>query len=261
MQIVACQPDIVWERRGENHQKVVRMLQGWGKLQRGALIVLPEMFSTGYSMNVRATLEGQPGADEAFLAELARSNGACVLAGVAARDGDGTGRNLAVAVGPDGAELARYAKLHPTSFMGEPKHYAAGNDVKLFRWGELAAAPFICYDLRFPEIFRRAAGRGAELLVVIASWPVARHEHWRPLLQARAIENQAFVVGVNRCGQDPQFAYAGGSVILGPDGHTLAEAGADECVLAADVDPRAARAYRDRLPFLRDRRREFLGPE
>ena len=99
-------------------------------------------------------------------------------------------------------------------------------------------APLVCYDLRFPEIFRQAVRSGAELLVVIANWPQARESHWLALLQARAIENQAYVVGINRAGNDPHARYGGRSLIVGPRGETLAEAGDSQQVIAANVERR-----------------------
>jgi predicted amidohydrolase len=115
-------------------------------------------------------------------------------------------------------------------------------------------APFICYDLRFPEHFRTAARHGAQLITVIASWPIARIQHWVTLLQARAIENQAYVAGTNRCGTDPKFTYTGRSLIVSPKGEILADAGNAETVISADLSLDDLLAYRKDLPFLADMR-------
>ena len=125
-------------------------------------------------------------------------------------------------------------------------------ETALFPWGGFTVAPFVCYDLRFPELFRAAARKGADLLVVIAAWPVKRIEHWLTLLRARAIENQAWVVGVNRCGREPHFIYNGRSVVVDPHGAIVADAGEIEKVLAASVDAEAVRAWRAEFPALRD---------
>jgi len=117
-------------------------------------------------------------------------------------------------------------------------------------------APFICYDLRFPELFRMAVRQGAQLYVVIANWPASRVHHWVTLLQARAIENQAYVVGVNRCGSDPKVAYAGRSLVVSPRGVILADAGGGERVLSAELDLAALQAYRAEFPVLQDMRWE-----
>ena len=124
----------------------------------------------------------------------------------------------------------------------------------IFHWRDFAVSPFICYDLRFPEHFRVAARRGAQLITVIASWPVARIQHWVTLLQARAIENQAYVAGVNRCGTDPKLSYNGRSLIVSPRGDILADAGNGECVISAGLNLKELLAYRAELPFLADMR-------
>lgn len=116
-------------------------------------------------------------------------------------------------------------------------------------------SPFICYDLRFPEIFRAAAlGLGSELLVVIASWPIKRAQHWVTLLQARAIENQAYVIGVNRCGTDPNFTYPGRSMVVDPHGVILVDASDVEGTVSARLDRARVASWREQFPALRDAR-------
>ncbi len=114
--------------------------------------------------------------------------------------------------------------MQPFRPGGESDHYAAGDDVVLFQWDRFTVCTLICYDLRFPEIFRRAVRRGANLFIVMANWPQTRISHWTALLKARAIENQAYVAGVNRIGKDPMHAYSGGSLIIDPRGEVLADA-------------------------------------
>ena len=116
----------------------------------------------------------------------------------------------------------------------------------------MKVVPFICYDLRFPEIFRTAVRQGAEMFVVIANWPNRREMHWVRLLEARAIENLAYVVGVNRTGKDPKLVYSGRTMIIDPHGTILVEAGDLEGVIAADIDPAAVRNWRRDFPALRD---------
>ena len=110
----------------------------------------------------------------------------------------------------------------------------------------------VCYDLRFPEVAREAVALGAEMLVCIASWPIARVDHWVTLLRARAIENQAWVVGVNRCGKDPQFTYPGRSMVVDPQGVVVADAADREGVLSVDCDAEVVRGWREVFPALRD---------
>lgn len=252
--IVLIQPDIVWEDAAATIGRV-RGLLAQAPPPRGALVVLPEMYAVGFSMNVAAIHEGDDRPGEAFLAEVARQYGVTALGGVVTRGPDGRGRNEAVAIGPDGQEAVRYAKLHPFSYAGEDRHYTAGDAVATFAWEGFTVAPFVCYDLRFPEIYRAATAQGADLLVTIANWPRARIRHWTSLLVARAIENQAYAVGVNRCGDDPTpLSYPGRSLVVAPEGDVLADAGETEGLVAADVSPDHVRAYRERLPFLKDMR-------
>ncbi len=250
MQIVAVQHDIVWENKAANCAKV-RTLLAKAAIRPGAMIVLAEMFATGFSMNLAATLEGSERPTERFVGELARQYQAAVIAGVVNAASPGRGYNEAVAIGPDG-EIARYLKMQPFCPGGEHTAYDAGRAAISFKWQDATISPFVCYDLRFPEVIRQAAGLGAEVITVIASWPVARIHHWIRLLQARAIENQCFVVGVNRIGTDPTLAYCGRSIIVDHHGEILADAGDKECVIAAEVNLEELRNYRAKLPFLKD---------
>jgi predicted amidohydrolase len=120
------------------------------------------------------------------------------------------------------------------------------------RWHDFQVAPFVCYDLRFPEIFRAAVKQETGLFVVIANWPSAREEHWLALLKARAIENQAYVLGVNRCGDDPKLHYSGRSQLIDPRGAILADAGESEGVISAELDLKALEEYRSSFPALAD---------
>ena len=251
MQIIACQLDIAWEDKAASHARVAHMLAA-ADVQPGALVVLPEMFATGFSMNVAAIADDVTRDTHEFCAALARQHDVFVLAGVVMRAADGRGRNEAVAFAPHGGELARYCKLHPFSLAGEADRYVAGGDVVTFRWHDLTVCPLICYDLRFPEAFRRGVAHGAELFTVIANWPAARAAHWTTLLHARAIENQAVVVGVNRTGRDPQHAYVGRSAIIDAHGESLIDAGEHETIIAADIDARSIRNWREKFPALRD---------
>lgn len=253
MNVHLVQFDIAWEDRAANHAKARAMLEAAAPAP-GSLIVLPEMAFSGFSFDVRRTAQSAAGEDEAFLRELAARHDSTVVGGVVSPAADGRGANQSVAVSPEGGILARYTKLQPFAPGGESAPYPAGNEIVSFSWNGFRAAPFICYDLRFPEHFRSAVRLGAELFVVIASWPVKRHHHWLTLLQARAIENLAFVLGVNRCGTDPQFTYNGRSVVVSPHGHIIADAGEGERVLSARIDVREVREWREQFPALRDMR-------
>ena len=253
MKIYCCQFDIAWENKPANFAKA-RLLLEAAKPERGSLVLLPELFATGFTMNAAPFAE-KPGAEtEQFLTSLARELGVFVLGGVLGAGAQGRGRNLSVGFSPEGREVARYLKMQPFTPGGESAAYEAGKETVLFHWQGFTVAPFICYDLRFPEHFRAATRRGAQLITVLSSWPVQRIEHWVTLLRARAIENQAFVAGVNRCGTDPKFVYSGRSLVVGPGGDILADAGDGEKVISAEVDLAKLLAYRKELPFLADMR-------
>ena len=220
MNIIAIQLDSVWENKAANFERARAQVE-LAAPRPNSLILLPEMFACGFTMNAAAMADSER-ETETFLAEIAQRYRICLLGGVARRapGPDGRAFNEAVAYGPDGSELARYCKHHLFSPAGEERHYAAGNAIVTFPWQGFSVAPAICYDLRFPELFRRAVSQGATLFCVIANWPGVRHEHWTTLLRARAIENQACVAAVNRCGRDPHHAYAGGSMIIDSRGRT-----------------------------------------
>ncbi len=251
MKVFAVQFDIAWEDKAANFSKV-RSLLAAAPPEPGSLVVLPEMFATGFSMNLSVTRQTPERDDEAFLSSLAREHRAFVIGGVVSPGAGEMGRNDAVVFSPDGALLARYTKIHPFSLGGEAQGHAAGAEIVTFEYGGFTVAQFVCYDLRFPEIFRAAAKRGANLFTVIALWPAKRQQHWLTLLQARAIENQAFVIGVNRVGNEPQFSYAGRSVVVDPHGVIIADAGEQERILTATLDAEAVHAWRRDFPALRD---------
>jgi predicted amidohydrolase len=161
--------------------------------------------------------------------------------------------NRFLLAGPDGS-LAHYDKLHPFSYAGEHEHFTAGTHRGLVLDIEgVRLAPFVCYDLRFADEFWDLA-EAVDGYVVVANWPAARRLHWQALLVARAIENQAYVVGVNRVGEGDGIAYAGDSRVVAPSGEVLAGAAEIETVLLADIDPEVVAATRARYPFLADRR-------
>jgi omega-amidase len=242
--------DLAWEDVAENHRRAARLLAE-AKKGGASLAVLPEMFSTGFSMDAARIAQPAGGESETFLSDQARELGLWILASVPER-GEPTPRNMAMLVSPAG-EVVKYAKIHPFSFAGEDKVYTAGDRVVTAEVEGVRVTPLVCYDLRFPEPFRTAADE-TDLFVVVANWPEARREHWRTLLKARAIENQAYVVGVNRAGEGNGLRYAGDSAAIAPLGETLAEADAREQVVFADVDPGVVKKLRARFPALSDRR-------
>lgn len=256
MEIVGIQLDTVWEDKQANFEKVQSLLAE-NRPSPKSLVILPEMFATGFSMNSAAIAEERGGRTEQFLKELAQSNQVHVIGGVACQTSDGKATNQAVVFNDAGQEIARYSKIHPFSPAHEGEHYQPGTEILTFPCEGITVGLFICYDLRFPEVFRTAVQRGVKLFVVIACWPAVRAGHWRALLVARAIENQAYVFGVNRCGVDPHLEYSGGSLFVDPRGDILVDGGSTEKVLSSTLDPRLVAEYRQAFPYLQDIRPEY----
>ena len=250
--VAAIQMDLAWEDRAENFRRASR----WASLaaEGGAqLVVLPEMFATGFSMNPGVVAEPVDGPTPTFLRSLAVDLGVAVVGGYVREMGPGFAVNVALTVDRDGATLAEYHKVHLASLLGEHEAHAAGDGPRPFTLDGAGMACFVCYDLRFPELFRLVA-EDAAVVIVIASWPDARQSHWDALLPARAIENQMFVVGVNRVGSGGGLDFAGGTTIVDPLGRVLAAGGDEEGVVSAVLDLEQVAEVRRQLPFLRDRR-------
>jgi predicted amidohydrolase len=155
---------------------------------------------------------------------------------------------------PEGIAILEYAKMHPFSLGGEDRVFLPGDRPRLHPLEGFILQPTVCYDLRFPELYRAGMRLGADLMTVQANWPESRQEHWEVLLRARAIENQSFVAGVNCVGTQHGTLYAGGSRIVSPKGELLAQAGAEECVISADISASHVKSWRRAFPVLRDRR-------
>ena len=251
LRLALIQMNVQWHDRPANHV-TARRLAMEAKEAGADAVVLPEMFATGFSMETELTGEPLTGETPAFLRSLASELGMSVVGGFALRHGRETPRNVALAVDPHGNDVALYAKIHRIALLEEDLHYAPGTLPVPFDLNGLPSACFICYDLRFPELFRCVAD-ACSLVLVIASWPASRQEHWDLLLRARAVENQCYVAGINRVGHGGGHDFTGGSVILDSLGESLAHAGDREAVIAATLDAERVREIRGRFPFLRDR--------
>lgn len=252
MNVIALQFDIIWENREANFDTVRRLLTK-AAVKPGALIVLPEMFSTGFSMNVATVAENKKSGTEKFLSSIAWQYQSHVVGGLVSKDPSSRlGRNELAIYDPAGRPVALYQKNYTFSYTSESDHYQAGDGLALFKWHDFTVCPLICYDLRFPELFRSALRQGADLFTVSANWPDVRLRHWKTLLDARAIENLACVVGVNRVGNDPNNRYPGGSRIVDHHGRVLAEAGDSEAILCAELDFGDMQSWRREFPALED---------
>ncbi len=255
MRVAAIQYDIAWEDKAANHATLERLIEDAG-LEPETLIVLPALGDTGFRFDLAAIVDDRT---LTWAADVARRRGCALQAGYAERGADRKGRNCSAILSSRGEILGVYRKVHPFSYGRESDHYCGGDRLVISSVDGAAVCPLICYDLRFPELWRLAAAAGAEIFTIGASWPAPRQAHWRSLLVARAIENQAFVVAANRCGRDPHQSYEGGSMIVSPTGEILAEAGDAPAVLTADLDFAELRRWREAFPALRDMRHDLLG--
>lgn len=251
--VAGLQSDIVWEEPEANFARIepqIAAAAGAG----ARLVVLPEMYTTGFSMSADRIAEPVDGPSTAFLVEQARRHDVWVCGSVPVRDLlDDRPANALLLSAPDGTTTS-YRKLHPFTYSGEDEHYRAGDALVTVDVDGLRTSLFVCYDLRFADEFW-AVAPATDCYVVVANWPSARRHHWSALLVARAIENQAYVVGVNRVGTDGNdLSYSGDSAIIDPMGRILASASEAETMLLAEVDASVVATTRQRFPFLADRR-------
>lgn len=254
MEIAVVQHEIEWESP-EANLEALRPQIAEAAASGAELIALTEMFSWGFTMNTEVAHEAPDGPSTRFLLEQAKQTGAWVVGSIPVRDNaHSLPHNRMTLASPTG-ELHTYNKIHPFTFSGEDKSFQAGTEVHTIEINGLRITTFICFDLRFADEFWKAAAN-TDCYLVIANWPASRRNHWRTLLQARAIENQAWVVGANRFGEDPNVAYCGDSMIIDPFGEIVADSGdsARTMLLSADVTAERVAEVRTQFPFLADRR-------
>ncbi|MFD7200381.1 carbon-nitrogen family hydrolase [Streptomyces sp. NPDC059893] len=222
------------------------------------LVVLPELWTTGAFAYEAFAAEAEPleGPTYEVMAKAASDAGVWLHAGtIPERDPDGPLYNTALVFSPDGELAAAYRKIHRFGFdKGEAVLMGAGEELVTVRLPETVLGVTTCYDLRFPELYRGLVDRGAETLLVSAGWPERRRAHWTLLAQARAVENQAYVLACGTAGTHAGVPQAGHSVVVDPWGQIVAEAGAGEEVLTVEFDAAGVAATRERFPALKDRR-------
>lgn len=222
------------------------------------VVVLPEMWNTGYALerlNVLADDNGERTLK--LLGRLARQFKVNIVGGSVAVARAGHYYNEMLVVNRQGQLLSRYDKVHRFGLMAEDRYITAGQTENLFPVDDVPAMGVICYDIRFPEWLRKQAAQGPRVIFVSAEWPTVRLPQWRLLLQARAIENQAFVVAVNRVGSDPDNDFGGQSLVIDPLGKIVAIAGAHAQLITATLDLEQVTAVRGQIPVFDDRRPEL----
>jgi predicted amidohydrolase len=224
------------------------------KRRGSALVIFPEMWTTGFAWSNLAALAGRQDEVVKAVADLARTYEIWLTGSMLALDENKRPANTSILFDPQGQQVGVYRKIHLFSLMDEDRHLVAGQHLTTVAtpWGQNGLA--ICYDLRFAEMFRSYALQGANIVFLPAEWPHPRLAHWRTLLRARAIENQMFMIGVNRVGSDEKSRFFGHSAVIDPWGNALVEAGETEIMLTATIDTDQVAEVRQKIPVFRDRR-------
>ncbi len=247
LKLALIQRELQWENPGANRDQ---FSGDFAALDGDTdLVILPEMFTTGFSMATESTAEDDAATTLPWLQQQAQQYDVAICGSLAVRDA-GQVYNRLLFVTPDG-EHHHYDKRHLFRMSGEGEHYAAGSDKLIVQWRDWRLRPMICYDLRFPAWARNRNDYDA--LIFVANWPEKRRVHWRQLLIARAIENQAYCIGVNRVGADDNgLTYSGDSLVLAADGELLLDCEDAAGVFYATLDYAAMEQYRSKFPCHKD---------
>tara|TARA_R110002050_G_scaffold237905_1_gene374000 strand:+ start:10494 stop:11279 length:786 start_codon:yes stop_codon:yes gene_type:complete len=256
MKIALVSLDQVWEDKKANQIKCQIYIEQASKLNC-ELIIFPEMTLTGFSMNTKLIAEKpNKSCSIEFFSQQARHNNIPIAFGMVFEKEDKATNNLVI-IDQTGNLLSNYAKIHPFSFSGEDNYYSGGNELSSCQIEEASFGLTICYDLRFPEIFQALSGN-CNIVLNIANWPEKRVRHWNALLEARAIENQIFMIGVNRKGIDGNnHQYVKSSSIYNPLGEIMAPLYTDSDMDIYDLNLGDADSARKSFPMKQDRRTEF----
>lgn len=242
LSVTLMQRELAWEQPADNRRQIEAAIAGLD--QAGDLILLPEMFTTGFSMNALANAEPPGGDTEQWLGRLARRHDCALSGSIAVRDGEGVYNRMLFAT-PRGVRY--YDKRHLFRMAGEHKRYRAGRERVIVSWRGWRILLQVCYDLRFPVFSRNR--NDYDLALYVANWPAQRRQHWRQLLVARAIENLACVVGVNRIGSDANgLEYSGDSLAVAADGTLLKDMENENGTARVVLDGAALHAYRESFP-------------
>ena len=242
LRVTLVQHELAWENPGDNREQfAARLAQHRPETD---LILLPEMFTTGFSMNALANAEAPGGPSEIWMRAIARDYRCAVAGSVAVKDGPGVYNRL-LFVTPENVSV--YDKRHLFRMAGEHQRYRPGRERVVLEWRDWRIKPEVCYDLRFP-VFSRNRG-DYDLLFYVANWPAPRAGHWRTLLQARAIENLACVVGVNRLGRDANgLSYVGDSLAIDAQGNLRLDLQDRDDIATVAFSGAALRQYREQFP-------------
>ncbi len=256
MKVGLTQMDIAWENKEKNMEKAGKLMEQAAG-QGVELLVFPEMTLTGFTMNTALAGEEMLFSPTLqFFKDASRQYRMAIAFGFV--EDFGTEYYNKFIIVSEGRILYDYDKIHPFNFGEEGKHYIGGHAVKTASLGDLKVSGFVCYDLRFPEIFQAVSGQ-ADLILVIANWPKERILHWETLLRARAIENQCYIVGVNRIGKGNGLEYTESSMAFDPFGERLTKAHSKAELMVINVEKDTVNRIRKQFPFREDRKPELYG--
>ncbi|WP_077617384.1 carbon-nitrogen family hydrolase [Bacillus sinesaloumensis] len=258
LKIACIQYDILFGKPQENFKIVSHEIEQTMKHTKPDIIVLPELWTTGYDLTRLDEIADEDGVEtKAFIQKLAKQHSVNIVAGSIAKKTGQHITNTMFVFNRNGEVISEYSKLHLFKLMDEHLYLKSGEEKGDFKIENVPAAGVICYDIRFPEWIRAHTTSGAEVLFVVAEWPLPRLEHWRTLLLSRAIENQCYVVACNCVGSNPDNEFAGHSMIIDPWGNIIAEAGTESTTVVADINLSKVQDVRKQIPIFQDRRPTF----
>ena len=249
MRIALAQTQIIWEEKNENIKKALKIVEKQAR-ERTKLVLFPEMSFTGFSMNTGVTKE-EGGDTREKIIKIACLNDVSVGYGWVKDCGEKCENHYSI-IDSKGNMISDYVKIHPFSCSGEDKFFRGGEELTIFELDGIKFSTFICYDLRFPEIFQAVSDK-VDAVIVPANWPAKRSAHWENLLRARAIENQIYILGINCVGNIGGTEYKGGSCIINPDGEILEIEKNREKILLYDLR-KDVEQYRENFQMKKDRK-------
>ena len=253
MRIATISLNQVWEDKDSNIKRIKHIMQDVSS-HNPDMVIFPEMTLTGFTMNAECMAEEMSNSLTIdFFKSLSRKYHVACVFGIILRTKDKPTNNIVV-VSDEGEMLAQYAKMHPFSYSGENSYYSKGNNAVCFSWQGHRIGLTICYDLRFPELYQ-SLSRQCDTIINIANWPARRVNDWNLLLHARALENQSYVLGVNRTGVDAKgLEYVKSTIVVNPTGEDVIPVSIGDEIDLFDIDKDAVEAYRKSFPVKDDRR-------
>lgn len=257
LRIALAQIPVEHGKPEENYKKVAQYLSKAAQAKAN-VVVLPELWNTGYDLarlEEIADVEGQR--TKEFLQAKAQEYKIDIVGGSVAIKENEQFYNTTYIVDKQGKLISEYRKVHLFRLMDEDKYLAAGEQKNVFELSGVKSASFICYDIRFPEWLRTVAKEKLSVIYVVAQWPQTRIEQWKALLIARAIENQTYVVAVNRVGENPDNKFNGHSLIINPLGEVLSDSSDQETLTVYDLDTSEMEKFTQQIYVFEDRRPEL----